>query len=471
MEKNVLLIVVDALRADRVSHNGRNTLTPNISNIAHEGRYYESCYCCSDKTTTSIPTIQTGLYPTRHGLLSHGPAVTEKQLEIFSSTESIQDILAETHSTICIDVLGDIITRGFDRVFPHDNNRKERPAAKIQSTIYNSYEKIIELVSKSPGREFGSIRPKNQRAAWVTDKFIKEINSIERPWYGYIHYWDTHMEYTSEDRHKKAVKSKKYSDGDTTINQIKDEHPNSYVSEWLNEFGDIRTVGDLKRRYDAAVMCVDEYIGRIVNHLESTGELSNTMVIITSDHGESLTENGIYFDHQELYEPTWHVPLIIHSSEYSGIEEQFVQHFDLVPTILEYLDVEYDDRQFDGKSIYPAGKGLNRDAVFAEQVHNARQQAIRTNDHIFIRNLKEDRPGRLSDLNRPEYQLYSLDSDQSRTSNIAEHNPELCNKLDKKIDEWLSDIPNPELGDSDFQHPKENADLMQRLNSLGYKFD
>lgn len=476
---NILLITIDALRADRVLTRHDSELTPVLNSIADQGRLFTSCYACSDKTTTSIPTIQTGLYPTRHGLLSHGPAVTQKQLEHFSSTISIQEILRDSHTTICCDTLGDIITRGFDHVYPEKSlpvKLGKRILEPLPTTFVNklsdSYSRLNERGrDNKTDNSFGASRPEEYRARWITDKFIDTIRNEDDSWFGYVHYWDTHMEYTSEKRHKRAVADRVYEDGDVTIEELKREKPDGAVAEKLDTYSDITTVGDLKRQYDAAVRCVDEYIGQIYEHLKQTGELSDTLIIITSDHGESLTENGVFFDHRELYDPTWHVPLLIHGPEFSGREDQFVQHFDIVPTILDYLDIPHKSTQFDGRPLSPTEDSLNRDAVFAEQTHNARQRAIRTTEYKYIRNLHEERPGRLSEMERPPEQLYDLNGSAGETINIASDNQDICEELNATLEQWLDSVPDPEQTTSVFEHPEEDDELMDQLDALGYKFD
>lgn len=94
----------------------------------------------------------------------------------------------------------------------------------------------------------------------------------------------------------------------------------------------------ISAQYDAEIRYVDEKVGKVVGLLEELKLSEETLLIITSDHGESLTKHGIYFDHHGVYETTIRVPLILWWKRDlpSGKRiEDFFEYVDLLPTILE----------------------------------------------------------------------------------------------------------------------------------------
>jgi uncharacterized sulfatase len=480
MVKNVLLIVIDALRADRVHED--NNLTPVIDSLADTGETFTSCYACADVTTGSIPTIQTGLYPTRHGLLHFYTSLDEKEIANFSATTTIQEYLNPTHETIVSDINADIYRRGFDTCIPSDSDHIQfsKDILKyLPDNVYNSlgslYRKLNPFrspINRTGRHKLGEGRLDKNRAGWKTDRFISEIESTDGPWFGFMHYWDTHMEYSAESSHRETVSDKRYTDGDIKIEDLKQKHPEiSDIDRPLWKFTDVDTVGDIKRRYDASVRCVDDYIGKIVTNLQERNETDDTLIIITSDHGESLTENGVLFAHRELYDQTWHTPLIINGPQFNGKEDRFVQHFDIAPTILDVLNMDFDPVCFDGQSLSPNTDGtrsLNRDAVFAEQIHHSRRQAIRTDhEYKYIRNLREERPGTWSELQRPDEELYNIKNDPEEKNNLAPVESDLCDKLNARIDDWLESVPEPGVSEPSTQ--SSNHKLEQQFKSLGYK--
>lgn len=266
-----------------------------------------------------------------------------------------------------------------------------------------SVERKREDESDVQSMTMGSGWPEQLRALWSTDRLL-ELTADCRPWYGYIHYYDTHTGYNCSKEHLEAVQGRSYEDGNLTIGELKQKYPKlrEVIDARLN-YKDIDTVGDLKRRYDASIRTVDEQIGHLLETLKRRGELEDTAIIITSDHGECLTEHGVLFNHAELYDESWRVPLLVDAPRFEGTETRFVQYFDVLPTVLDLLDRSYRSEQFDGVSLVPDGKrSLSRDAVFAEQTHDARRRAIRTDRFKYIRRLEGDRNGHCSHLDRPD---------------------------------------------------------------------
>lgn len=484
MVQNVLLIVVDSLRADRVFAN--NDITPELDRISTDSEQFTSCFACADKTTASVTTIQTGLYPTRHGILHHGKDVTERELEYVSSTRSIQERLQDTHTTIGCDILGSWHKSGFDQYYPQPSKSKrmgkhtvEAFPEPIEETIKRLYHRFsADDTSSQEGediKKLGESRPDDQQAKGLTDRLLSATDAADSPWFGFLHYWDTHLAYTADEQHLQALSGRTYEDGGVTISELKDRYPqHPELADAKLRYSDVETIGDLKRAYDAAARTVDEQIGRIYRTLAERNELDDTALIITADHGESLTENNIFFSHRELYDQTMHVPLLINAPGFSGTDDRFVQHIDLLPTILELLDKPYDASEVDGVSLVPSPDGervLDRDAVYCEQTHDARQQAIRTREFKYIRNLDQSRSGGAASVSRPAEQLFDLTTDPGETTNLATERPDRCAELRTRLDEWLDSVPRPEKSQPTVRHPSEDEELMETLDALGYKFD
>lgn len=487
---NVLLVVVDALRADRVGGDVAPTLTPEIDDLASSGERFTSCFACADKTSASMASIQTGLYPTRHGILHHGKNISEEELEHVSSSMSLQGALSETHETIMCGLGGSWLTRDFDHVYTGGTrvmrfgNRLLEPFPEFVHTLARVTHRFGTDLSDAvwsflDGPEddaivrLGDTSPQARYARQLTDYMIAQIAAVDGPWFGYLRYVDTHMQYTAEEKHIEEVSDRTYEDGEMSIEELCEQSPELEADYRLGRFSDIETVGDLKRRYDAAVRCVDEHIGRLLDALEDRGELSDTIVIVTSDHGECLTENGVFFDHRELYDPTWHVPLVIKAPGFDGTEDRFCQHFDLVPTLLDLLDVGYEPAAFDGVSLVPDESGrrsLDRAAVFAEQTHNSRRQAVRTRRYKFIRKIG-DRAGRPAEFDRPDRELFDLQSDPGETDNVAPKRPDICDELESDLDAWLDSLPKPRRGGAKLRRPDRDPELLEQLEHLGYRFD
>ena len=126
----------------------------------------------------------------------------------------------------------------------------------------------------------------------------------------------------------------------------------------------------MRAYYDANVEMIDAEVGRLMDALERRGNLDNTIVIFTSDHGDNLGDHGLS-QKWAPYDQVTRVPLIIWSPgrvKQGGVD-QLVQLFDIAPTILEWAGVE-PDSGFEAESLMPALTGEpfeGREHVFCEQ--------------------------------------------------------------------------------------------------------
>jgi len=206
-----------------------------------------------------------------------------------------------------------------------------------------------------------------------------------------------------------------------------------------------KTVSEQISEYDGAIRYVDNEIARLVQALKKHGIADQTLLIITSDHGESLSEHQIYFDHHGLYEVSIHVPLIIRYPEVLPCDktvEGFVQHVDLVPTILDLLDINYSREDFDGESLMPLiceGKEL-RSSVYVEEAYAQRKRGVRTQKYEYIKALSEEEAiCRLCNrIHGGVEELYDLESDPEQNHNLVEDRPETAKAMQSLLSEWIA---------------------------------
>ncbi|WP_226022862.1 sulfatase [Halomicrobium salinisoli] len=466
--ENVVLIVVDALRTDRVGAYSGTSLTPAIDSVADRGELFEECYSCVNATDSSLTTILTGQYPARHGVLNQGEDVTETEKRYASGTTSIASLLQETHHTIGVDWMGRWHKRGFDT---YDVSSGDDSPVQLASRVANALPSVLQGPIKSLYRslfvdEYVSYVESDQ----VTDFALEQIDKTDDPWFTFVHYWDTHLPYVPPEKHPDDVQNRTYENGDTPIEELIEPIAGSEWHELLTDefLRELTTVGDLKRRYDAGVRLVDEQIKRLVEHLKSTGTYDETAIIITADHGESLTEHGIFFDHHGLYDQTTHVPLIVDAPGFSGRETEFVQHFDLAQTILDLVG-SGESINADGESLVPdpdGARSLDRDAVFMEEGHAARKRAIRTGQYKYIVDLEGSDICRYCGVSHAATEeLYDLEADPHEQRNIVDERPEVAAELAERLSAWVDSLDGPTEGRVQVE---DSDEAMQRLEDMGY---
>ncbi|MDF1515098.1 MAG: sulfatase-like hydrolase/transferase, partial [Anaerolineae bacterium] len=184
--------------------------------------------------------------------------------------------------------------------------------------------------------------------AWLHHHILaEEVNQRLLPWlehhtdenfFAFVHYWDPHTPYNLPEKFRGRFSQKNH---DLVVKSAKDGY--DYVPGWgpinqLPEGNDELSI-DL---YDDEIFYTDYCIGQVRQKLEELNLLDNTVIIVTSDHGEDLDLHGIW-GHGTVHETTIKVPLIIRDPSYSRNGSSipaFVQHADNLPTILRYFPTQ-----------------------------------------------------------------------------------------------------------------------------------
>jgi len=451
MKANIIFIIIDAVRARNVGAYGYDKpTTPNIDNIAQQGVLFRNAYSCINYTDSSMTSIFSGIYPAGHGILHHGGSLRDEEVKDFnrSGIELLPEILrSKGYSTIALDWMGRWHRRGYDYYSGIPDGKLLRLVNRVLKAI-------------APHKSLLSLRAglillrRRILSTTYAAKFTTEcaINLVEenrnKPFFLFIHYWDVHQGYTVPKRHSRPFRGMNYSEIPHHTEKVGGLY--SISSKGLRSLGvkllsRTKTVSQQIAEYDGAIRYVDGEIGRLMEGLKKHGIADQTLVIITSDHGESLTEHGIYFDHHGLYEVSIHVPLIMRYPEVLSAGkavEGFVQHIDLVPTILDLVGINRHAEDFDGESLMPLiheGKEL-RSAVYIEEAYAQRKRAIRTKKYEYIKAPSEEAAVcRLCNrIHGGVEELYDLDSDPEQNHNLVEDKPETAKKLRNLLAEWMA---------------------------------
>jgi hypothetical protein len=170
---------------------------------------------------------------------------------------------------------------------------------------------------------------------------------------------------------------------------------------WLNrELPNMRTDRELQRLkalYEDMIYYNDYHIGALIRQLKNLNLFEQTLFILTGDHGESFHEHGIMGHRAAPYDVLIKIPLIMKfpDSQFIGRVDDLVQHIDLVPTILTYLNMPGKDMYIQGKSLLPLLLRQEKvnEFVFAEfqrKEKHPKYTALRTLDYKYIEAKSED---------------------------------------------------------------------------------
>lgn len=345
---NVLLVVVDALRADVIGAYGNERVqTPVMDRLAENGVVFENAFAQAPYTWTSFGSILTGKYPRRHGLMKMKPGVRMSPNETLAwhlkKAAGIDgdmqlepdDFASGTFMTGTLSQ-GSGLMRGFDVYFEALVGH-ELVDLSVPWSVYRSELVVFKFKNKIT-QSFDSSLVVNTARDWLRENRGKRFTAM-------VHLYSTHTPYDPEPEFRELYVDPAY---DGPLTAFYAEHRYAIErGEYVPTEADVQQVRDL---YYGGVTQADHAIGLVLEELAQAGELDNTIVVITSDHGESLGDDVLYgtplWEHNWMFESNLRVPLIVswpNGLAKGVVVEQVVETVDIVPTICDLMGLELPD--------------------------------------------------------------------------------------------------------------------------------
>jgi choline-sulfatase len=216
------------------------------------------------------------------------------------------------------------------------------------------------------------------------------------------------------------------------------------------------------RPYDGEVAWSDELVGRLVESLRDSQRLDNTLVVVTSDHGEGLGEHGEDVHGYFVYETTLHVPLVFRGPGVTpGTRvDTLTRSVDLYPTLLELAGIGGGTPTSAGRSLAPALRGgrLQEEPSFAESLVPL--------VHFGWSDLRTVRDGRWKYILAPRPELYDLERDPTESHNLVEQEPARARALRAALEGRLR--AEKQAATRDTARATVPPDLLEKLGALGY---
>jgi len=447
---NIILIVLDTVRQDHLSIYGyeRDT-SPNIDLFAKQSWIFDA-YSTSSWTLPSHATLMTGLYPTENGTGLNATNLfdprNETLAEILGSNGYSTAAIASNH--VVLDQYSGF-AQGFDYYYA---NSRETPLAfpMIASFFF------LRFFPKSPVTATAYFHPaekiNKEAIGWIRE-------NGQEPFFLFVNYMDAHTPYLS---------------------------PRSYAHRWrgkpppqeilpLDDTGE--TAGIRKERefllgrYDRAIAYLDAQIGIFLSELKEMGNFDNSLIILTSDHGEFFFEHDLSGHAQALYQEVVRVPLIVKPPadrmEKPGRSQRSVSLVDLFHSTLEYVGIPHESRGRNNNLF----KG-QLSSIFCEfhlRENDDSESARRFGRHIhsLIRNNYK-----LIHSAKKQYEFYDLSKDPLESHNLmAEPFPRNIEigrtQMKADITSWIAQLDKRKLIPAEL--PPENRDeILSRLRALGY---
>ena len=403
---NLLFIGIDSLRSDHMSLYGYPRLTtPHMDKYATRGAVFENLISPSIPTTPAYSSMFTGMdcFGTDVVALRHEGGLGKH-------VKTLAEILgAEGYNTTCVGFQGNPGSRGFKNY--------------IDFKGWGSWEE-----GRSPKAE-------NLNAVAIPE--LKRLADKDKPFFLFLRHMDPHSPYLPPGPFERM-----FYDGNETDKKNKSLKPVmefkpfcDYFASW---FPPQCTDKDyIIAQYDGAVAYMDSAITNIFASLEQLGIEEETLVIIDSDHGETLYDHDCYFDHHGLYECTLRVPLIfVYPGKVpEGKRFSDICHMkDVTPTILDLMGIKPGIR-FDGRSLVPLLEGKPRTVETESYITECtwmRKHGWRTPQWKYIHALEPDFHF------KPEIELYDLIADPEENNNIAKKEPAVCAMLEARMQAWIA---------------------------------
>jgi arylsulfatase A-like enzyme len=306
---------------------------------------------------------------------------------------------------------------------------------------FDSYEESVSAASNILSHsDITSPRLTDQVLAWLRE-------NGDRKFFLFVHWWDPHSDYIPPHPYDRTFDP----DYTGTI-----DGTDVWLDDRINPDMDARDLEHLIALYDGEILWTDKHLAKVFEHLEESGLMENTVVVIVGDHGEEFFEHGGKGHRVTLYNEVIHVPLIMKVPRFKAPRtiSTGVSVVDIMPTLLELLEVP-GPSGMEGKSLIPLidnESGTLHDAIYSQLSSDI--AAIIEGDWKYIYNIWD----RTSEL-------YNLKTDFAERHNVHGENRELAISLHQKMWNWITTKLKGKRSAPEAQIDEET---LQQLKSLGY---
>lgn len=414
--KNILFIMADQLRADYLSCYGHPTLkTPAMDWLAARGMRFNRAYVQAPVCGPSRMSFYTGRYMSSHGSTYNGVPLRIGEMTIgdhlrplgvrtalVGKTHMAADLAGLRRLGVSSDSIEGVLASqcGFE---PFERDDGLWPDQRVPGDLaYNRYLRSLGYDVENPWHEYANagkaengelrsgwllrnaripaqIKEEHSETAYMTDRAMDFISQAGGgPWCLHLSYIKPHWPYIAP-----APYHAMYS-ADDVVDAVRDEqereNPHPVYAAYMRHEESVNFTRDEVRRlviptYMGLIRQIDDHLARLWRFLEERGLFENTMIVLTSDHGDYLGDH--WLGEKELFhEQSVRVPLIIYDPDPAAnpmrgtASDHLVEAIDLAPTFVEFFGAEPASHILEGRSLLAVTRvrasGEWRDAVFSE---------------------------------------------------------------------------------------------------------
>ncbi len=441
---NILHLFTDQQRFDTIAaHNNPYIKTPNLDRLVREGVSFQRAYTPAPECVPARGCMITGHYPGRTGCYSNAEAMPPE-----SEGSFMQRLSAAGYRTHGIGKCHFTRETHALRGFQTRESQEELPALREEDDYAR------QLVEKGYG---GVLEPHGVRGEmyyvpqvnllpesehpthWIGERsvaFIEGQAEASEPWYLYGGFIHPHPPFAPP-----VLWHKLYRGPDMPLPEIPENLDEllCYINKVQNrnkyrDFGgpDMNLIRQMRAYYYACISFIDKQVGRILDALERTGQLDNTLILFAADHGEYLGDYNC-FGKRGMHNASAQVPMIVRwpDASFAGARPNApVSLVDLAPTFLQAAGVEFTEGEYDGLSLRDVADGTaSRDCVFAQ---------YRQKENALYMVVEQDWKYIFSAPDQKEF-LFNMASDPKEHTNLS-GNTAHCGHLERlrhKCQEWV----------------------------------
>ncbi|NNE44284.1 MAG: sulfatase [Gemmatimonadetes bacterium] len=454
---SIVLITLDTVRADHLSVYGyERETTPGLQRFAEEATLYRESVASGDMTLTTHGSLFTGLYGRQHG--AHRSEAVPTGRPLSPKFDTLAEILAE-HGYWTQAVVSNTAylsnTFGFDQGFQFYDVRGAvlflgKPA------VYSPRRWLRTGAARFVPRTISDRRYRD--ATQINAEVFRRLDGIRdrgAPFFLFVNYIDAHVpllppppydtrypgkdETFTTDRYYEILQG--VIRGDGTLSETDRAH--------------------LESQYDGAISYLDREVQRLFTELETRGLWDNTMVIVTSDHGEAFGEKALINHGVSVYQNLVGIPLIIRYPRQDSPEtvDDRVNSVDILPTVADVAGLEL-PRPVSGQSLRTLSPGRNR-AVASESypfLFDLNPEFLREERAVFWGPLK------LVASTTGKRELYDLSRDTDETNNLYDPGDPAVQEMEDRLEGWLEVM----VAETDSAAFELDPAARERLKALGY---
>jgi len=461
--KYIFLVTIDSLRTDSVScYNSNGELTPNISEFARKAVVFENAFSLSSWTTPSLASLMTGFSPSTH-------TVTKDNARLPGELPTIAGEIKKIGYYTCAFGINPNLTKrtniskGFLYYDFYPKYAVERAiGSKLLKHFYKFYiaENVFDLAPENVVLDWGTLI-NTKKLTDLSIQWVKENKSKHKRFFLWIHYLDPHVPYAPPTEYIKGEKviSTIGFNFDKAIEVLSGAFvPSKKEKKWM------------KTLYDGEIRYVDDNIGRLFTALKKMDIYKDSLIILTSDHGEEFWDHGRYYHGHSMYNEVLSVPLII-KSPLEGKPKRVeppVSLNNIMPTILEYCHIPLDAKEFYADSLLPL--------LHSHTVNNYTPQPVVCSGVLYGEKRKAlffDWYKYILSENSQKEELFDLNTDPSEQNLLNKRMPDRLQKAREILEKHLRvsnkikklfKITKEKKSDRD----KKKSDRLNKLEALGY---